>query len=84
MRDFSGKIAVVTGGGTGMGRELTTGRRLPCGDLRCDWRKPARNPVDLSEGSAPGSADDSAYLRCGGTGVQGYPGLEQICGTSRS
>jgi NAD(P)-dependent dehydrogenase (short-subunit alcohol dehydrogenase family) len=56
---FTGKLAVVTGGGSGMGRELT--RQLAtqgCSVAACDWNAGtiAQTAVLAQAGAAPGAA----------------------------
>jgi NAD(P)-dependent dehydrogenase (short-subunit alcohol dehydrogenase family) len=53
MKDFSGKIAVVTGGGSGMGRELV--RQLVaegCAIAMCDVSSRGKHPIVADNGGA--------------------------------
>ncbi|HTV98844.1 MAG TPA: SDR family NAD(P)-dependent oxidoreductase [Streptosporangiaceae bacterium] len=63
MKSFAGKIAIVTGGGSGMGRELV--RQLAadgCSVATCDLNAgPLAETVELAMGGAAGSAQVTAH-----------------------
>ena len=65
MDSFAGKLAVVTGGGTGMGRELV--RQLAaqgCSVAACDWNPDAMaETVALAQAEAAPAPGSPARLR---------------------
>ena len=72
MDSFSGKLAVVTGGGSGMGRELV--RQLAaqgCSVATCDWHADtvAETAIMAGEAAPPGVRNEERCLRRLGPGA---------------